>query len=450
GDPSYVVTGVVPSHYDTLTWTSSGSGTFAPNNGVIAPTYFPSASDYTLGTVTLTLTAARNPLNCNSSTSNTITLHFISPPTADAGPANATICEGSSYVTIGTDATNESNVTWSTTGTGTFTSATTLTATYTPSAADFNLGFVDLTLMANPLNPCTAPATDVIRLFLQKLPVITLTASDAICVTQNSYGIGGTTVTDYDTNSIVWTTTGTGTFSPSGNPLNPIYNPSNADLASASVTLTLTVNSITPCVVPVSSSLVLSFQKVPVANAGFNITRCAIPFQITDATANLATVSNLVWSTSGTGTFDFTNVIDPIYTPSAADILSVNPIRLTLTANPIAPCAVPLVSFIDVTLIKTPIITVVTPQPTICEDETNVLVNGTIVQNEASYNWTSTSGTGTEISNETLLTPIVTPSLIDIGNGYIDLTITAIPNAPCSTTVTKTVRIPIQKKPSVS
>ena len=450
GDPSYIVTGVVPSHYDTLTWTSSGSGTFAPNNSAIAPTYFPSASDYTLGTVTLTLTAARNPLNCNSSTSNTITLHFISPPTADAGPANATICEGSSYVTIGTNATNESNVTWSTTGTGTFTSATTLTATYTPSPADYNLGFVDLTLMANPLNPCAAPATDVIRLFLQKLPVITLTATDAICVTENSYGIGGTTVTDYDPTSIVWTTSGTGTFSPSGNALNPVYNPSNADLASASVTLTLTVNSITPCVVPVSSTLVLSFQKVPVANAGFNITRCAIPFQITDATANLATVSNLVWSTSGTGTFDFTNIIDPIYTPSAADILSVNPIRLTLTANPIAPCAFPLVSFIDVTLIKTPSITVVTPQPTICEDETNVLVNGTVVQNEASYNWTSTTGTGTTISNATSLTPIVTPSLTDINNNYIDLTITAIPDAPCSTTVTKTVRIPIQKKPSVS
>ncbi len=450
GDPSYIVTGVVPSNYDTLTWTSSGSGTFAPNNRVIAPTYFPSASDYTLGTVTLTLTAARNPLNCNSSTSNTITLHFISPPTANAGPANATICEGTSYVTIGTNATNYSNVTWSTTGTGTFTNETTLTATYTPSAADYNLGFVDLTLMANPLTPCSAPATDVIRLFLQKLPVINLTANDAICITQNSYGIGGTTVTDYDTNSIVWTTSGTGTFSPSGNPLNPVYNPSNADMASGSVTLTLTVNSISPCVVPVSSSLVLSIQKLPVANAGFNITRCATPFQITDATANLTTVSNLVWSTSGTGTFDFTNIIDPIYTPSAADILSANPIRLTLTANPIAPCAVPLVSFIDVTLIKTPSITVVTPQPTICEDETNVLVNGTVVQNAASFIWTSTTGTGTTISNATSLTPIVTPSLTDINNNYIDLTLTAIPNAPCSTNVSKTVRIPIQKKPSVS
>jgi hypothetical protein len=447
GDPFYIVNGVVPTNYDTLTWTSSGSGTFAPNNTVIAPTYFPSASDYTLGTVTLTLTASRNPLNCNSSSSNTITLHFISPPTADAGPANATICEGSSYVTIGTSATNYSNVTWSTTGTGTFTNATTLLATYTPSAADYNLGFVDLTLMANPLTPCTAPITDVIRLFLQKLPVITLTPTDAICVTQNSYGIGGTTVTDYAPNSYVWTTSGTGTFSPSGDPLNPIYNPSNADLAAGSVTLTLTVNSIAPCAIPVSSTLVLSFQKLPVANAGADLTRCALPFQIQTATADLTTVSNLVWSTSGTGTFDFTNIIDPNYTPSAADILN-GTVRLTLTANPIAPCAVPLVTYFDVTLIKEPLITVVTPQPTICADETNVLVNGTVVQNAVSYIWTSS--TGTTISNATSLTPIVTPSALDIINGYIDITITAIPNAPCSTNETLTVRIPVQKKPSVA
>ena len=119
-----------------------------------------------------------------------------------------------------------------------------------------------------------------------------------------------------------------------------------------------------------------------------------------------------------------------------------------ITANPIAPCAVPLVTYADVTLINSPLITVVTPQPTICYDITNVLVNGTGVQFATSYNWTS--ATGTTISNSTSLTPLVTPSLTDIVNGYIDLTITAVPNPPCSVSVTKIVRIPIQKKPSVS
>ena len=445
GDPSYIITGVVPINYDSLKWTTSGSGTFAPNDTAVAPTYFPSASDYTLGTVTLTLTASRNPLNCNSSTSNTITLHFISKPTADAGPTNATICEGSFYVTNGAAATNYTNLTWSSSGSGSFTNATTLLASYTPSAADYNLGFVDLTLTVNPLNPCSGAATDVIRLDLQKLPVITLKGDDAICVTQNSYAIGGTSVTDYALNSEVWASSGTGTFSPSGDSLNPIYHPSTDDLTAGFVTLTLTVNSIAPCVVPVQKSFVLTFQKLPVATAGPNLTECDTPFHITTATATLSTVSTLVWSTSGTGTFDYKNILDPIYTPSTFDAAN-SPITLTLTANPIAPCASPLVTTTSVNITKSPVVTVSNQLP-ICEDATNTTIIGTTVDNKASFIWTS--ATGTTIENNTTLNPIVTPSAQDIINNQIILTITAQPVAPCTTPVSKTVIVPIQKKPIV-
>ena len=446
GDPFYIVTGVVPSNYDTLTWSSSGTGNFAPNTSAISPTYFPSASDYTLGTVTLTLTASRNPLNCNSSRSNTITLHFIKKPTADAGPTSAVICEGSSYVTNQAVATNYSNVTWSTSGTGTFTNATTLLATYTPSAADYNLGFVNLTLTANTIIPCSGVVTDVIRLNLQKLPVITLSGvSDSICITQNTYAIGGTSVVNYVANSQVWSTNGTGTFSPSGDPLNPIYNPSVDDLAAGSVSLTITVNSIAPCVVPVSKSILLNFQKVPVASAGPALTKCDTPFLINTATANLSTVSNLVWSTSGTGTFDYTNILAPIYTPSPFDVLN-SPITLRFTANAIAPCTVPSVTTLQLTLVKSPTISVTNQLP-ICEDVNNVTVLGTSVSNYSSFVWSST--TGTTISNTSILNPIVTPSAQDILNNQIVLTITAQPNAPCGVPVSRTVIIPIQKKPTV-
>ena len=161
----------------------------------------------------------------------------------------------------------------------------------------------------------------------------------------------------------------------------------------------------------------------------------------------MSTVSGLRWTTSGTGTFNIDNTINPTYTPSALDVQN-SPITLTLTASPIAPCATPLVTTTTVTLVKSPIVNVVTPQAAICEDATNILVAGTTVANVASYNWTST--TGTTISNANSLTPLVTPSATDITNGYIDVTITAIPNAPCSTSVLKTVRIPIQKKPILS
>ena len=446
GDPFYIVTGVVPSNYDNLTWSSSGTGNFAPNTSAISPTYFPSASDYTLGTVTLTLTASRNPLNCNSSRSNTITLHFIKKPTVDAGPTSAIICEGASYVTNQATAANYSNVTWSTSGTGTFTNATTLLATYTPSAADYNLGFVNLTLTANTITPCTGVVTDVIRLNLQKLPVITLSGiSDSICITQNTYAIGGTSVVNYVLNSQIWTTSGTGTFSPSGDPLNPIYNPSVDDLAAGFVSLTITVNSNAPCIVPVSKSLVLNFQKLPVASAGPALTKCDTPFLLNTATADLSTVNNLVWSTSGTGTFDYTNILAPIYTPSAFDVLN-SPITLTLTANAIAPCSVPSISTLQLTLVKSPTISVTNQLP-ICEDITNVTVLGTTISNYSSFVWSS--ATGTTISNTTILNPIVTPSLQDIINNQIVLTITAQPNAPCGSPVSKTIIILIQKKPIV-
>jgi gliding motility-associated-like protein len=446
GDPFYIVSGVVPTNYDTLAWSTSGSGTFAPNTTSVTPTYFPSASDYTLGTVTLTLTASRNPLNCNSSSSNTITLHFITKPTANAGPVAATICQGSFYVTNGATASNYSNVTWSSSGSGTFTNATTLLATYTPSALDYTLGFVNLTLTANTISPCTGVATDVIRLNLQRVPVITVRANDTICLTQNTYAIGGTSVTDYSANSEVWSSSGTGTFSPSGDSLNPIYNPSTDDLAAGFVTLTITVNSIAPCVIPVSNSFVLNFQKLPVANAGPTLVACDTPFHITTATATISTVSNLVWSTSGTGTFDYTNVLDPIYTPSAFDVLN-SPITLTLTANAIAPCTTPSVTTVLLNIVNSPIITVANQLP-ICQDTTNVTVLGTTVQFQSSFVWTST--TGTTISNSTILNPIVTPSAQDIINNQIVLTITAQPVAPCGVPVSKTVTIPIQKKPIVS
>ena len=102
------------------------------------------------------------------------------------------------------------------------------------------------------------------------------------------------------------------------------------------------------------------------------------------------------------------------------------------------------VSFVD-----SPTVVVVTPQAPICEDETNVAVVGTTINDADSFIWTSTTGTGTTIANPTNLSPTVTPSATDIFNGYIDLTLTVTPNAPCATTVVEVVRIPVQEKPEL-
>ncbi|MDC0092515.1 hypothetical protein OAI30_00005, partial [bacterium] len=459
--PNFPITNVVIDHYDSLLWETSGTGNFGGLETTETPTYFPTPADYELGIVTLTLTASRTPLNCNSSTQDTITLNFIEKPTVDAGPAIVSLCEGalvpSSYVTNqATGTTDYSTVTWLTSGTGTWSTANpnNLVETYTPSAEDYDAGFVILTLEANSNAPCTVLVTDTIRLELQKLPVITVPATTSICIDQNTFGIGGVSIapaTAYDINSIVWETTGTGVFTASGDPLNPIYNPSAADLAVGTVTLTITVDSVAPCAIEVSESFNLAFQVLPIADAGVDLIECDLPFQITSASFNTTTVNNLVWSNgAGDGTFDsdIVNIIDPIYNPGTGDLAN-GSVTLTLTAVALDPCTADEVTSIVVSFVDSPTVVVVTPQAPICEDETNVAVVGTTITDADSFIWTSTTGTGTTIANPTTLSPIVTPSFTDITNGFIDLTLTVTPIAPCATAVVEVVRIPVQEKPEL-
>ena len=459
--PNYQIENIVLDHYDTLLWETSGTGNFGGLETTETPTYFPTPADYELGIVTLTLTASRTPLNCNSSIQDTITLNFIEKPTVDAGPAIVSLCEGalvpSSYVTNqATGTTDYSTVTWLTSGTGTWSTANpnNLVETYTPSAADYDAGFVILTLEANSNAPCTVLVTDTIRLELQKLPVITVPATTSICIDQNTFGIGGVSIapaTAYDINSIVWETTGTGVFTASGDPLNPIYNPSAADLAVGGVTLTITVDSVAPCAIQVSESFNLLFQVLPVADAGVDLIECDLPFQITSASFNTTTVNNLVWSNgAGDGTFDsdIVNIIDPIYNPGTGDLAN-GSVTLTLTAVALDPCTADEVTSMVVTFENSPTVVVVTPQTPICEDETNVAVASTTIDDADSFIWTSTTGTGTTIANPTNLSPIITPSTTDINNGYIDLTLTVTPNAPCGAAVVEVVRIPVQENPAL-
>ena len=248
--------------------------------------------------------------------------------------------------------------------------------------------------------------TDTIRLELQKLPVITVPATTSICIDQNTFGIGGVSIapaTAYDPNSIVWETTGTGVFTTSGDPLNPIYNPSAADLAVGTVTLTITVHSVAPCAIQVSESFDLAFQVLPVADAGVNLTECDLPFQITTASFDTTTVTNLVWTNgAGDGSFDLDNIINPIYTPGTGDLAN-GSVTLTLRGVALDPCTADEVTSMVVSFVDSPTVVVVTPQAPICEDETNVAVVGTTINDADSFIWTSTTGTGTTIANPTNL-----------------------------------------------
>ena len=234
---TYTVNGTTASNYSSLNWTSSGTGTFTAGT-TLTPTYDPSAADEVAGSVILTLTAVGNT-PCADATS-TMVLTIVPAPTADAGP-NDNVCEGDTYILGGTTASNHAGITWTSSGTGTFTAGTTLTPTYDPSAADEVAGSVILTLTAVGNTPC-ADATSTMVLTIVCPPIADAGPNDNVCE-GDTYTLNGTTASNYS--SLNWTSSGTGTFT-AGTTLTPTYDPSAADISAGSVILTLTAVGNTP------------------------------------------------------------------------------------------------------------------------------------------------------------------------------------------------------------
>jgi hypothetical protein len=301
------------------TWSTSGTGSFT-NASQLTTVYNPSAFDVASGGVTLTLTAASiapcglpNPF---------VTRHLTIVPTASANAgANANVCANGSHTIIGASATNYISLNWVTSGTGVISGNGTLTPTYTPSAADALLGSVTLTLHATPAAPCPTDAISSMVLTIDPIATIVVGAPASVCEDGTySVPVGHVTASNYTT--INWTTSGTGTFTLGGNSLTPTYDPSSGDAALGFVNLTATVTSALTCsATTVSDILVLTVTKLPIPNAGLAGSTCGTNgYQITGATAPNAV--SVLWTSTGTGLFSNNTNLNPIYTPSAADVVA--------------------------------------------------------------------------------------------------------------------------------
>lgn len=287
-----VTTGASASHYTSVLWTSSGTGTFANANSITLATYSPSAADRSAGSVTLTLTAL-SP-GCTNGTANKI-LTIIPAPTANAGtPIN--ICGGSATsITAGASATNYTSVLWTSSGTGTFTDANSLTtAQYTPSAADITAGTITLTLTVTGNAPCTV-ATSNKTFTINDVVIANAGTAVTTCSTAGAVNItAGATATNYT--SVLWTTSGTGTFANANSLTNATYTPSAADISAGAVTLTLTASN-AGCGSD-SSSKTLTIYTTPTVTGTTPATRTGPGTVILGATASVGT---LYWYATPTG-----------------------------------------------------------------------------------------------------------------------------------------------------
>jgi large repetitive protein len=242
-------------------WTGPNSFTSAQQNPPV-----PNATAADAGTYSVTVTVA----GCQSP-AGTVSVAVDPLPTVDVGPnKNTTICPSTTSVqlagSLGGGATGGK---WTTNGSGTFTgggiSTTVLNGQYFPSAQDVTNGSVTLTLASTSNDNC-AIATAQFTIAIHLLTAVTAGPDQSIC-SQSVATLGGQITIG---GGGVWSSSGTGTFSPSANLLISHYIPSTADIATGSVVLTLTANNAGQCYIP-TDQLTIKLIPPPTVSAGKTI-----------------------------------------------------------------------------------------------------------------------------------------------------------------------------------
>lgn len=188
-------------------------------------------------------------------------------PLANAG-SNMNVCINSEGIILAGGVTGGTATgMWSSSGTGTFfPSNTILNAKYIPSDADKNTGSVRLTLTSTSWDDCI-PSVSSLLITFDELPVVQAGPDQAVCSQNPIVSLAGqVTVAP----GAIWTTSGTGTFSPSNTALNAVYNPGSADIINGVVKLTLTASGNSACL-PVTDQLIVRIIPPPAANAGPDI-----------------------------------------------------------------------------------------------------------------------------------------------------------------------------------
>lgn len=333
-------------------WETMGDGTFDDANSLTA-VYTLGAGDILAGEVILKLHALPcDPCTVHGHDELVVTVQPF--PMADAGP-DQTICEGDDAQLDGY-AENYSGVFWDYAllgeGDGTFSNQLILDPVYTPGPEDIALGYVELILVAFPIDPCTYPAASLMTLNITPAPIANAGPDVTICEGETFF-IGEATAENAD--YVLWTTAGDGSFDPSDDVVNPTYIPGPMDIANGGVELCLEAFDGSECDhIEFKDCMFLTINPPPVVDAGPDATICEYEvFTLADATAD--NVSSILWTTSGDGEFDDDELLNASYTPGPGD-KAAGTVELTITGFPIEPCTIEVTSSMTLTINAEPIL----------------------------------------------------------------------------------------------
>ena len=429
---AYTIPAGYTSTNGTISWSSSGDGTFTSGATTTTPTYTFGPNDILNGGVkTLTMSVSNAP--CTPATA-TFSLTIDPIPAATAGTTNtARVCATTGAYTIPSGYTSANGtISWSTSGDGTFTSgANTLTPTYTFGPHDQSAGgVITFTMTVTGAGVCP-PATATFALTIDPAPIATAgtTTSATVCASAASYTIPvGYTATN---GTISWSSSGDGTFT-NGTTATPTYTFGITDVANGGViTLTMGVSN-TTCAAT-NTSFSLTIDPIPSATAGTTATDrvCATTGAYTIPSGYSSANGTISWSTSGDGTFTSgANTLTPTYTFGPVDQSAGGVITFTMTVTGVGVCP-PATATFALTIDPAPIATAgTTASATVCAGDGSYTIPAGYTATNGTISW-STSGDGT-FTNGTTATPTYTFGVTDAANGGVITLTMSVSNPTCA------------------
>jgi gliding motility-associated-like protein len=336
----------------------------------------------------------------------TYTVKVSTIPATPTITSNSPVCTGK-VIQLNTPAVSKAIYSW--TGPNGFISS--LRNPTIPDVTTANSGTYKLTII---VNECISPEATIDMLVDDK-PVVDAGGPQKVCIGTTSVKLAGAVSGGATTG--IWSTSGTGSFTPEADALTGNYIPSDADKASGSVTLTLSSTSKDNCDIATATTHI-TFGKVPGADAGPDQEICSqSPAQLA---GQIFAPGGGKWSTSGTGIFSSANDVNAKYLASADDI-SKGSVVLTLTATAADSCYIPT----DQMVLKFSLPPVVNAGGIRYVLKGNTItLNPTVNKNNVQYLWSP----DIDISNITIKNPVITG---DIDRVY---TLTVTDSLGCVTT----------------
>ena len=400
-------------------WSSNGSGVFGPNNTTTQPTYFPSVADKTIGKVKLAVVTTGNG-TCLA-VRDTIEITITPIPTVNAG-SDIAICADTNGVKLSGTSTVAGGVRWTTSGSGIFTpSALVATANYIPSNADTTAKTVTLKLTTTNNGTCKAVADDVI-VNIAPVPVVNAGVDRTVCADVDQLLLGGIVK---NASGGLWTTSGSGAFSPNSLTLNPNYSPSTSDLTVGTVVLTLASTGNGLCKA-VSENVTIRFNPVATISAGSNLQICnsVTTVNINGSSTNVSSVN---WQiVSGSGSLSTTSNVATTYSIVPADVLA-GKVTLKITGSAFSGCS-NVSDSMTITFVASPPINAGNDK-TVCNTDFPITLEGS----GSTAQWSGYLGTFTP--NDQTLNALYTPSNGEVSAGTVTLTLTTTNNGVCTPAV---------------